>query len=323
MNRKGSSIDKINLDFEKPIVELEAKVTELKAFAQKSNIPMDDKISTLQKEIASQKQKIYSTLSPYQTMQIARHPSRPSFSDYVSYICEDFVELCGDRQFGDDRALIGGVAKLDGRTVVLVGNQKGKNTKENIERNFGMPKPEGFRKALRLFYHAEQFNLPVITLIDTPGAYPGLEAEERGQAEAIARNIREMSSLKVPVIGVVMGEGGSGGALAISVSDKLYMLEHSIYSVISPEGCASILWKDAKLAPQAAQALKITAKDLLDLGIIDGIIPEPLGGAHVDYFQTAQNIKAQVVKALDELTKLDVSTRLEQRYNKFKNIGSY
>jgi acetyl-CoA carboxylase carboxyl transferase subunit alpha len=284
---------------------------------------MDDKITTLQKEIAAQKQKIYSTLSPYQTMQIARHPSRPSFSDYVSYICEDFVELCGDRQFGDDRALIGGVAKLDGRTVVLVGNQKGKNTKENIERNFGMPKPEGFRKALRLFYHAEQFNLPVITLIDTPGAYPGLEAEERGQAEAIARNIREMSSLKVPIIGVVMGEGGSGGALAISVSDKLYMLEHSIYSVISPEGCASILWKDAKLAPQAAQALKITAKDLLELGIIDGIIPEPLGGAHVDYFQTAQNIKAQVIKALDELTKLDINTRLEQRYNKFKNIGSY
>lgn len=323
MSRKGSSIDKINLDFEKPIVELEAKVTELKAFAQKSNIPMDDKIATLQKEIALQKQKIYSTLSPYQTMQIARHPSRPSFSDYVSYICEDFVELCGDRQFGDDRALIGGVAKLDGKTVVLVGNQKGKNTKENIERNFGMPKPEGFRKALRLFYHAEQFNLPVITLIDTPGAYPGLEAEERGQAEAIARNIREMSSLKVPIISVVMGEGGSGGALAISVSDKLYMLEHSIYSVISPEGCASILWKDAKLAPQAAQALKITAKDLLELGIIDGIIPEPLGGAHVDYFETAQNIKTQVVKALDELGKLDVNTRLEQRYNKLKNIGSY
>ncbi len=323
MNRKGSSIDKINLDFEKPIVELETKVTELKAFAQKSNIPMDDKIATLQKEIASQKQKIYSTLSPYQTMQIARHPGRPSFSDYVSYICEDFVELCGDRQFGDDRALIGGVAKLDGRTVVLVGNQKGKNTKENIERNFGMPKPEGFRKALRLFYHAEQFKLPVITLIDTPGAYPGLEAEERGQAEAIARNIREMSSLKVPIIGVVMGEGGSGGALAISVSDKLYMLEHSIYSVISPEGCASILWKDAKLAPQAAQALKITAKDLLELGIIDGIIPEPLGGAHVDYFQTAQNIKTQIIKALDELTTLDLNSRLEQRYNKFKNIGSY
>lgn len=323
MSRKGSSIDKINLDFEKPIVELEAKVTELKAFAQKSNIPMDDKIATLQKEIASQKQKIYSTLSPYQTMQIARHPSRPSFSDYVSYICEDFVELCGDRQFGDDRALIGGVAKLDGKTVVLVGNQKGKNTKENIERNFGMPKPEGFRKALRLFYHAEQFNLPVITLIDTPGAYPGLEAEERGQAEAIARNIREMSSLKVPIIAVVMGEGGSGGALAISVSDKLYMLEHSIYSVISPEGCASILWKDAKLAPKAAQALKITAKDLLELGIIDGIIPEPLGGAHVDYLETAQNIKTQVIKALNELGKLDVNTRLEQRYNKLKNIGSY
>lgn len=323
MNRKGSSIDKINLDFEKPIVELESKIVELKAFAQKSNISMDDKISTLQKEIAAQKQKIYSNLTPYQTMQMARHPSRPSFMDYVADICEDYVELCGDRQFGDDRALVGGVARLEGRTVVILGNQKGKNTKENIERNFGMPKPEGFRKALRLFYHAQQFNLPVVTLIDTPGAYPGLEAEERGQAEAIARNIREMSSLRTPIVSVVMGEGGSGGALAISVSDKLYMLEHSIYSVISPEGCASILWKDAKLAPQAAQALKITANNLVELGIVDGIIPEPLGGAHVDYHETAQNIKKQVLSAIEELLTLDTPTMLEKRYAKFKNIGSY
>ena len=288
------------LDFEKPIVEIQKKIDELKKMSEDSGMDLNSQIETFEQQAQDYKKELYSKLKPSQKLQIARHPERPKFLDYVELICENFYELHGDREGMDDRAIIGGIAKIDGKPVMIIGIQKGKTTKENLEYNFGMPQPQGYRKALRLFKHANKFNLPIVTLIDTPGAYPGIKAEETGQGVAIATNLREMSKLNVPIVSIITGEGCSGGALGLAVADRVMMLEHAYYTVISPEGCASILWRDAAKFADAAEALKITSKDLLELGIIDEEISEPLGGAHSDHEITASNMKSSILSALED-----------------------
>ena len=311
------------LDFEKPIVEIQKKIDELKQLSATSGLDMEQQIKDFEAQAQERKKELYSNLKPSEKLQIARHQERPKFLDYVELMCTDFVELHGDREGMDDRAIIGGLAKIDGKPVMIIGIQKGKTTKENLEYNFGMPQPQGYRKALRLFKHANKFNLPIITLIDTPGAYPGIKAEETGQGAAIAVNLREMSKLCVPIVAIITGEGCSGGALGLGVADRVMMLEHAYYTVISPEGCASILWRDAAMYAEAAEALKITSKDLLEFGIIDEEIKEPLGGAHADYKVTADNMKAAIKNALDELSKLPVNQLREERYNKFRAMGIF
>jgi acetyl-CoA carboxylase carboxyl transferase subunit alpha len=311
------------LEFEKPIIELEKKIEELRAIAQKKKIDLSSEIKKLEEKIIEQKKAIYSSLTAWQKTLITRHIKRPRTLDYVERIFTDFTIIHGDRLFRDDPAIVAGLAELEGEKVVFIGHQKGKDTKDNIYRNFGMAHPEGYRKALRAMKLAEKFNKPVISFIDTPAAYPGIGSEERGVAEAIARNLREMASLRTQIIVVIHGEGGSGGALGIGVGDKILMLEHAIYSVIPPEGCAAILWRDSSRAPEAAEALKITAKDLYNLGIIDEIIPEPLGGAHYDYDTTANNIKNAIVKALNEVKKINIDELIELRYKKFRKMGEF
>jgi acetyl-CoA carboxylase carboxyl transferase subunit alpha len=311
------------LDFEKPVVELETRISELREFTATSNIEVGDELRRLEKKADKLRREIYSNLTRWQRVQLARHPRRPYTLDYIGLICEEFTELHGDRGFADDPSIVGGLARIGGRPLLVVGHQKGRNTKENIHRNFGMPHPEGYRKALRLFELADRFNLPVLTLIDTPGAYPGVGAEERGQSEAIARNLREMARLRVPVVAVVIGEGGSGGALALAVADRVLMLENAIYSVISPEGCAGILWGDRAKAPDAAEVLKLTARDILELEVIDGLIEEPLGGAHRDPGVAALAIRDTVLPVFDELARLPVEELLEKRMEKFEAIGVY
>jgi acetyl-CoA carboxylase carboxyl transferase subunit alpha len=313
----------IVLEFEKPIVEIQKKIDELKKMSEESGLDMETQIQDFEQQAQDYKKELYSKLKPSQKLQIARHQERPKFLDYVELICEDFVELHGDREGLDDRAIIGGLAKIDGKPVMIIGIQKGRNTKENLEYNFGMPQPQGYRKALRLFKHANKFNIPVITLIDTPGAYPGIKAEETGQGAAIAVNLREMSKMSVPIIAIITGEGCSGGALGLAVADKVMMLEHAYYTVISPEGCASILWRDAARFADAAEALKITSKDLLEFGIIDEEIKEPLGGAHTNYNEVAHNMKLSITNALTELEKLSVEELRETRYNKFRAMGRF
>jgi acetyl-CoA carboxylase carboxyl transferase subunit alpha len=311
------------LEFEKPIAELERELDKLRAKSSSQNIDMSEEIATMEGKLAETRQQIYMNLTPWQRVQIARHTQRPFMLDYLVHAFTDFCELHGDRRIGDDHAMPGGFARIGGRRVVVIGHQKGRDTKENLKRNFGSAHPEGYRKALRLMKLAEKFKLPVITLIDTPGAYPGIGAEERNIAEAIAYNLREMMLLKVPVIAVVLGEGGSGGALGIGVADRVLMLENAYYSVISPEGCAAILWKHRKHAPEAAEAMKLAAPDLLKLGLIDGYIPEPAGGAHHDHQGTAAALKETILKHLDELEKLSTEQLLEARYAKFRSFGEW
>jgi len=311
------------LDFERPLIDLYRKIDELKKLSRGGKIDLSAEIKAIEQRIEHQKKEIFSNLSPLQIVSIARHVLRPTMLDLVKYIFTDFMELHGDRHFADDPAMVGGIAKLDEQSVVIVGQQKGNNTKENIYRRWGMANPEGYRKALRLMQMAERFNKPIITFIDIPGAYPGIEGEERSVAEAIAMNLREMSQFEVPMIIVITGEGGSGGALGIGVGDKVLMLEFSIYSVISPEGCASILFRDASKAGIAAESLKITAKDLLALGVIDEIIREPIGGAHNSAEQTAKNIKAALLRNLEELKKLSKTELVEKRYKKFRSMGIF
>ena len=310
------------LDFELPIAELEAKIESLKAVAEQDDkINLDDEIKRLEKKAQELTKKTFANLDAWQTSKMARHPNRPYTLDYIDHIFTEFDELAGDRAFADDKAIVGGIARLEGRPVMVIGHQKGRSTKEKVMRNFGMPAPEGYRKALRLMEMAERFNLPIITFIDTPGAYPGIGAEERGQAEAIARNLREMSQLKVPVICTVIGEGGSGGALAIGVGDKVNMLQYSTYSVISPEGCASILWKSAEKASTAAEVMGLTAQRLKELKLIDEIVAEPLGGAHRDYAKMAENLKQRILTDLHELDNLDKEALLHRRYQRLMSHG--
>ncbi len=311
------------LDFEKPLYEIEEKIQELKEISESSGMDVTEQIETFEKQAKEYKKELYANLTPAQRLQIARHPDRPSFLDYVKLITTDFIELHGDREGTDDRAIIGGIAKIDGQSVVIIGTQKGKTTKENLVYNFGMPQPQGYRKALRLFYHANKFKMPIVTLIDTPGAYPGMKAEETAQGTAIAVNLREMAKMEVPIIAVITGEGCSGGALGLAVADKVFMLEHSYYTVISPEGCASILWRDASKADIAAEALKITSEDLLKLEIIDGIIKEPLGGAHCDYEAIGKDLKNTVMESIKELEKIKPDKLKENRYNKFRKMGVF
>ncbi len=311
------------LDFEKPVAELNKKVEALKKSAKTGEIDMDRELSAMEERITKLKKEIFSSLSPNQVVSIARHPKRPTTLDYIGMIFRDFIELHGDRCFGDDKAIVGGFASLEDTPCMVIGHQKGKNTKENIERNFGSAHPEGYRKALRLMKMAEKFNRPIFTFVDTMGAYPGLGAEERGQAEAIAKNLRDMMQLSVPIIVIITGEGGSGGALGIAVGNRVLMLEYSIYSVISPEGCASILFRDAKRSAEAAENLKLTAKDHLKLGIIDEIVKEPSGGAHNDPASAAANIKAAFLKHLEELKKMTPPELLKDRYDKFRKMGQF
>ena len=311
------------LEFEKPIAELERELDKLRSKAASQNIDMSDEIAKIESKLAETRQQIYDNLTPWQRVQIARHTQRPFMLDYLAHAFSDFCELHGDRRIGDDHAMPGGFARIGGKRVVVVGHQKGRDTKENLKRNFGSAHPEGYRKALRLMKLAEKFGLPVITLIDTPGAYPGIGAEERNIAEAIAFNLREMMLLKVPVIAIVLGEGGSGGALGIGVADRVLMMENAYYSVISPEGCAAILWKHRKHAPEAAEAMKLAAPDLLKLGLIDGFIPEPSGGAHHDHAGTAKALRETILSHLDELSKLSTEELLEARYAKFRSFGEW
>lgn len=310
------------LDFELPIAELEAKIESLRSVTQQDDkINLDDEIKRLRKKSEELTKKTFANLDPWQVSKMARHPQRPYTLDYIEQIFTDFEELAGDRAFADDKAIVGGIARLDGRAVMIIGHQKGRTVKDKVKRNFGMPAPEGYRKALRLMQLAERFKMPIITFIDTPGAYPGVGAEERGQSEAIARNLREMSTLKVPVICTVIGEGGSGGALAIGVGDKVNMLQYSTYSVISPEGCASILWKSADKAPLAAEAMGITAKRLKELKLIDSIIDEPLGGAHRNVPLMAEKLKQRLLSDLQDLDVLDQESLLDRRYQRLMGYG--
>ena len=309
------------LDFEKPIVELEAKLEEMKRLSDKMNI--EDEIIKIEEKVNQLKESVYKDLTRWQRVQLARHPDRPYTLDYIYAMTNNFVELHGDRGFKDDKAIVGGFAAIDEYKVMIIGHQKGRDTKSNVFRNFGMPNPEGYRKALRLMKLAEKFNKPVITMIDTPGAFPGLEAEERGQAEAIARNLFEMSRLRVPIIVVIIGEGASGGALGIGVGDRILMLENCWYSVISPESCSSILWRSWDFKEQAAEALKLTAPDLFEQRLIDRIIPEPLGGAHKDHLQAANNLKAVLKEELELLIKIKPEKLIEGRLEKFGKMGEY
>lgn len=311
------------LEFEKPLRELVKQLDELRQRSIETNLDLNAEVHAIERKIEATKRDIYSNLSPWQKVQIARHPKRPYALDYVGLICETFQELHGDRQFNDDRALIGGTAFFDGQAVMIVAQQKGRDPKERMARNFGMPQPEGYRKAVRLMRLAEKFGIPVLTFIDTPGAFPGVESEERHVSEAIAFNLREMSLLKTPTISVVVGEGGSGGALGIGVTDRVLIFENSYYSVISPEGCAAILWKDSAAAPKAAEALKLSADHLERLGVVDEVIPEPLGGAHNDPQQAASALKYVIQKHLSDLTGLDGEKLLEARYERYRHLGVY
>ncbi|MFC0270279.1 acetyl-CoA carboxylase carboxyl transferase subunit alpha [Metabacillus herbersteinensis] len=309
------------LEFEKPVIELRKKITELKEFTQQSDVDLTSEIEKLEARLEKLENEIYSMLSPWNRVQIARHPSRPTTLDYIEQIFTNFFECHGDRFYGDDEAIVSGIAKFHGLPITVIGHQRGKDTKENIRRNFGMPHPEGYRKALRLMNQADKFNRPIVCFIDTKGAYPGKAAEERGQSEAIARNLFEMAGLSVPVICIVIGEGGSGGALALGVGNHIHMLENSTYSVISPEGAAALLWKDASLAKKAAESMKITAPDLKELGVIDEIITEVKGGAHRDIAQQARNIEEVLKSSLRELLEMDSDALIQHRYNKYKRIG--
>lgn len=311
------------LEFEKPIYDIQAKIDELKKLSKTSGIDMSKEIATFEKQALEYKKELYANLSPAQKLLIARHSNRPNFMDYIKLITTDFIELHGDREGTDDKAIAGGIARIDGKSVMIIGTQKGKTTKENLEYNFGMPQPQGYRKALRLFNHANRFKLPIITLIDTPGAYPGIKAEETGQGIAIAVNLKEMAKLDVPIIAVITGEGCSGGALGLAVANKVLILEHAYYTVISPEGCASILWRDAALASRAAEALKITGEDLLKFDIVDEIVKEPLGGAHYDHEAMANQLKSHLLKALGEFSTMSAKELKDHRYNKFRKMGVY
>jgi acetyl-CoA carboxylase carboxyl transferase subunit alpha len=311
------------LEFERPIVELRKKINEIKEFTKTTDVDLSSEIAKLEVRLEKLEADIYSNIKPWDRVQIARHPGRPTTLDYISYLFDGFFECHGDRTFADDAAIVGGIARFKGLPVTVIGHQRGKDTKENIRRNFGMPHPEGYRKALRLMKQADKFKRPIICFIDTKGAYPGKAAEERGQSEAIARNLFEMAGLRVPVICIVIGEGGSGGALALGVGNRIYMLENSTYSVISPEGAAAILWKDAALAKNAAETMKITAPDLKELGVIDEIIPEIKGGAHKDVKQQAEEIEKLLKTSLKQLLNLSEEELIADRYNRFRTIGEY
>ncbi len=318
-----TAMNKQILDFEKPIVELEQKLGELRRQSEDRKIDLRSEIESMQEKIEATRERIYGNLSAWQRVQISRHIARPFFLDYVRMACTDFVELKGDRLFGDDASMPGGLATIGGVRCVVIGQQKGRDMKENLLRNFGSPHPEGYRKALRLMRMAEKFGFPFVAFIDTPGAYPGIGAEERHIAEAIAVNIRDMMTLRTPIVSIVIGEGGSGGALGIGVADRVLMLENAYYSVISPEGCAAILWKHRKHAPEAAEALKLCAPDLVKMGLVDGVIPEPAGGAHCDPQKAADNIRATVEKELQALTKAPIEKLLKERYEKFRRMGVF
>jgi len=311
------------LDFEKPLVELEEQIEQIRQLARDSEVDVSQQLLQLETLAARRREEIFSHLTPAQKIQVARHPQRPSTLDYIQVLTDEFIELHGDRRGSDDQALVGGVGRIGDQGVVLLGHQKGRDTKENVARNFGMASPGGYRKAMRLMDHADRFRLPILSFIDTPGAYAGLLAEEQGQGEAIAVNLREMFRLRVPIIATVIGEGGSGGALGIGVADRLLMFQHSVYTVASPEACASILWRDAGKAPVAAEALKITAADLLNLGIIDAVITEPSGGNHWAPLQAAENLRAAVLLHLAELQSLSEQSLIEQRYAKFRRMGRF
>ncbi len=313
----------VHLDFEKPLEELQRQIDRLRQLASERQLDVEREIAPLERKLAELKREIYANLTPMQRVQVARHPRRPYTLDYIDRAFSDFVELKGDRLYRDDPAIVGGWARLDGRPVMVIGHQKGRDTKENLRRNFGMPHPEGYRKALRLMHLAERFRAPVITLIDTPGAYPGLGAEERGQAEAIARNLEHMATLRTLIVAAVIGEGGSGGALALGLADRVLMLENAIYSVISPEGCAAILWKDAGQKERAAEALKLTARDLYSLGVIDEIVPEPLGGAHSDFEGAARALGEALKEALKSLDGLAPEELIKLRVQKYLKMGRY
>jgi acetyl-CoA carboxylase carboxyl transferase subunit alpha len=311
------------LDFEKPLAELESRIEQIRTLAENNDVDVSEQIQQLEARATQLRQEIFSSLTPMQELQLARHPRRPSTLDYIQAITDEWMELHGDRQGTDDPAVVGGVGKLAGQPVLILGHQKGRDTKDNVARNFGMASPGGYRKALRLMEHANRFNLPILTFIDTPAAWAGLEAEQYGQGEAIARNLREMFQFDVPIVCTVIGEGGSGGALGIGVGDRLMMFEHSIYSVAPPEACAAILWRDAQKGPKAADALKITAKDLLSLGLMDQILPEPTGGAHSNPIEAAQTLKQSLLSALDELWRLSGQERRNLRYDKFRQMGIF
>ncbi len=310
-------------DFEKPIIELEQKIKELRSFSTDEKVEMSSEINNLAKKLKSLKKEIYSQLTPWQKVQISRHPRRPTTLDYLKFIADDYLLLSGDRNFGEDQALISGLATIGGQKIAFAGHQKGKDTQENIKRNFGCAHPEGYRKAMRIMKLAERFNLPIVCFVDTPGAYPGIGAEERGQAQAIAENIRDMFGLKVPILVIIIGEGGSGGALGIGVGDKVLITEYGYYSVISPEGCAAILWKDAAKREEAARVLKLTAPELLDLGIVDEIIPEAEGGAHWDPEKSSLNLKNFLLNNLSQIKNLDLNQLIEERYQRYRNIGEF
>ncbi len=309
------------LDFEKPIAELENKLAEMIKLADENKVDVTEASKSLESSIVKLRDEIFNNLTPWQRVQLSRHPDRPYTLDYIELMCDEFIELHGDRQVRDDPAIIGGFAKIGGESVMIIGQQKGRNTKQRQYRNFGMPNPEGYRKALRLMKLAEKFNRPIVTLIDTPGAFPGLEAEERGQGEAIARNLKEMFMLKVPVICVVIGEGASGGALGIAIGDRVFMLENTWYSVISPENCSTILWRSWDYKEQAAEAMKITSGDMLELKLIDGIIREPVGGAHVNHEEMAELLKSKILESLKTLSKMSPEKRISTRIDKFSNMG--
>ncbi len=314
----------ILLDFEKPLAELESRITQIRELAEDNDVDVSTQIYQLESRAQQLRQEIFTSLSPAQRIQVARHPRRPSTLDYIQAISDEWIELHGDRRSGkDDLALVGGIARFEGRPVMMLGHQKGRDTKDNVARNFGMPVPGGYRKAMRLMNHANRFGMPIMTFIDTPGAWPGFEAEEMGQGEAIATNLREMFRLDVPIICTVIGEGGSGGALGIGVGDRLMMFEHSVYYVASPEACASILWKDAARSAQAAEALKVTAWDLKNLGILDQLLPEPIGGAHADPIEAADTLKQALAQNLNVLLALSPAQRRQQRYDKFRQIGVF
>ena len=311
------------LDFEKPLVELEKQIEQIRELARDSEVDVSQQLLQLETLATRRREEIFRSLTPAQKIQVARHPQRPSTLDFIQMFCDDWIELHGDRNGGDDMALIGGLGSVNNQPVLLLGHQKGRDTKENVVRNFGMAKPGGYRKALRLMQHADRFSLPILTFIDTPGAYAGLSAEEQGQGEAIARNLREMFGFQVPIIATIIGEGGSGGALGIGVADRLLMFEHSVYTVASPEACASILWRDAAKASEAATALKITGKDLLELGVIDEILPEPAGGNNWAPIEAGNTLKGAIEKHLNELLELSKEELLEQRYSKFRVLGKF
>lgn len=311
------------LEFEKPLRELEKQLLTLQTVSQESKVDVTSEITAIEKKIEGLKAEIYSNLTAWQRVQLSRHPKRPYSLDYIELIFEDFEELHGDRRFREDAAIVGGPALLDGDPVMVIGQQKGRNTKDNLKRNFGCPNPEGYRKAMRLMEMANKFGMPIVTLIDTPGAYPGIGAEERHVAEAIAVNIREMTTLEVPIITIVIGEGGSGGALGMAVADTVMILENGYYSVISPEGCAAILWKDRAAAPKAAEALKFSPKHLIEFGVVDAILPEPVGGAHRDYPQIARTVKSAIKENLKTLSKKKTDKLLEERYQRYRNLGIF